>query len=119
MSNEATKSLQHLADVFKSLGHPTRLWIVRRLEHGECCVQDFVTGTREEFSTVSQHLNVLKHSGVVESERRGKQVFYQLRYPCIPWLIDCMEARDQFDHTRADDVRLDLRAKLEELLTHL
>lgn len=95
MANEATKNLTDLAEVFKALGHPTRLWIVRNLARQEMCVCDFVAGTGEEFSAVSQHLNVLKKARVVESEKRGKHVFYKLVYQCIPWLIDCMEVRNE------------------------
>lgn len=95
MANNATKKQASLAEVFKALGHPTRLWIVRNLANREMCVYDFVEGTSEEFSAVSQHLNVLKKAHVVESERRGKRVFYKLVYSCIPWLIDCMEARQE------------------------
>lgn len=94
MANDATKNLADLAEVFKALGHPTRLWIVRNLARGEMCVCDFVQGTGEEFSAVSQHLNVLKKARVVEAEKRGKHIFYRLVYTCIPWLIDCMEARN-------------------------
>lgn len=95
MANDATKKLTSLAEVFKALGHPTRLWIVRSLAKKEMCVCDFVEGTGEEFSAVSQHLNVLKRVHVVEAEKRGKHVYYKLVYNCIPWLIDCMEVRNE------------------------
>lgn len=88
------KRLMKIAGVFKALGHPIRLWIVRRLDEGECCVCDIVDAVGVDFSTVSQHLNVLKRVGVVEDEKRGKHVFYRLVYPCIPWLVERMELRD-------------------------
>ncbi len=84
-----------VAGVFKSLGHPTRIYIVRRLSDGECPVGVFVDELGADFSTVSQHLSVLKSAGVVESEKRGLNVFYRLVYPCIPWLIERMEYRDR------------------------
>lgn len=115
MANDETLALSRLADVFKALGHPTRLWIARRLEGGASCVGDLVDGTDEEFSTISQHLNVLKRAGVVEAEKRGKQVFYSLRYPCLPWLIRCMEARDG----RLSDDPEQSKALLSEQLRHL
>ena len=108
MANDETLALSRLADVFKALGHSTRLWIARRLEGGACCVGDLV-------STISQHLNVLKRAGVVEAEKRGKQVFYSLRYPCLPWLIRCMEARDG----RLSDDPEQSKALLSEQLRHL
>ena len=65
MANSETKELATLAEVFKALGHPTRLLIAKNMEGRELCVCDFVAGTNEEFSSISQHLNVLKkaHDG--------------------------------------------------------
>ena len=98
MANNETRELADLAEVFKALGHPTRLWIAKNLEGRELCVCDLVAGTAEEFSSISQHLNVLKKAHVVEGDKRGKHVFYRLAYPCIPWMIRFMEARDEFRH---------------------
>ena len=105
------KELIKIADVFKALGHPTRLWIVKQLADGkEHCVCDFVDGVGVDFSTISPHLNVLKKVGVVEDDKRGKHVFYRQVYPCIPWLISRMEARE---HMTAEQIQ-ELEAHLEE-----
>lgn len=84
MANDETRELANLAEVFKALGHPTRLWIAKNLEGKELCVCDFVTGTGEEFSSISQHLNVLKKAHVVECDKRGKHVFTDLRIRAFP-----------------------------------
>lgn len=82
------------AALFKALGHPTRLWIVEQL--GECeerCVCEFVEAVGADFSTVSQHLAVLRQAGIVMDEKRGKQVFYRLSCPCVLGFIECMRKR--------------------------
>ncbi len=119
MANDETKELSNLAEVFKALGHPTRLWIVKNLEKRELCVCDFVNGTGEEFSTISQHLNVLKKAHVVEGDKRGKHVFYHLVYPCIPWLIECMELRDQALCPSPQQDRSLIEKQLQSLIEHL
>jgi ArsR family transcriptional regulator len=43
-------------------------------------------------STVSKHLSLLKDAGLVLDERRGQQVFYRLRVPCILNFFGCVEA---------------------------
>jgi len=43
-------------------------------------------------STVSKHLNVLKKAGIVQDERRGKQVYYRLKVPCILNFFHCIES---------------------------
>lgn len=119
MANSETKELATPAEVFKALGHPTRLWIAKNLEGRELCVCDFVAGTNEEFSSISQHLNVLKKAHVVEWEKRGKHVFYRLAYPCIPWLIECMEARDTLSRASQEERKHILEQQRTMLIEHL
>ncbi|KJS03600.1 MAG: ArsR family transcriptional regulator [Desulfobulbaceae bacterium BRH_c16a] len=79
------------ANVFKALGHPTRLWMAERLAAGEQCVCELVVDVDVDFSTISKHLSILKQAGVVASEKRGKQVYYRLKVPCILNLMPCVE----------------------------
>lgn len=37
------------ANIFKALGHPTRLWMVEQLTQGEKCVCEFVEGVDVDF----------------------------------------------------------------------
>jgi len=78
--------------VLKALAHPARLWMVEQLEDGELCVCKLVEGLGLDFSTVSKHLLVLKNAGVVLDDKRGKQVFYSLRCPCVLSFMHCIEA---------------------------
>jgi len=80
------------ADVLKALAHPVRLWIVEQLAYGECCVCRFVDALDFDFSTISKHLSVLKRAGIVEDDKRGKQVFYRLKVPCVLNFMTCIEA---------------------------
>ena len=79
------------ARVFKALAHPTRLWITEQLAAGERCVCSLVDPLGADFSTVSKHLSILREAGVVLDEKRGKQVFYRLRVPCIMNFMQCIE----------------------------
>ncbi len=79
------------ARIIKALGHPSRLLIVETLARGECCVCDLRTLVGADLSTVSKHLAVLKQAGLVAVDKRGLQVFYSLRVPCILKFIDCVE----------------------------
>ena len=80
------------ANVLKALGHPTRLWMAEQLADGEKCVCELVEDIDADFSTVSKHLTVLKQAGVVIDEKRGKQVYYRLKVPCILQFMPCIEA---------------------------
>ena len=90
--NKEEKNLYNAkAKVFKALGHPTRLWITEKLAHGECCVNSLVEPLKADFSTVSKHLSVLKEAGIVDDEKRGKQVYYSLKVPCVLSFMSCVE----------------------------
>ncbi len=88
------KKMEKRSEMFKALGHPTRLWIVEQLKDGaEHCVCEFVKAVGVEFATVSRHLSVLKKAGIIVDDKRGKEVWYRLACPCIVSMIDCFEAR--------------------------
>ena len=80
------------AKVLKALSHPTRLWMAERLSAGEMCVCEFVDQVDADFSTISKHLSVLKQAGIVADEKRGKQVWYTLKVPCVLNFMECVEA---------------------------
>ena len=79
------------ADVFKALGHPSRLLIVDVLAGGEHCVSDLTRMVGSDSSTVSNHLAVLRNVGLVVDEKRGQQVFYRLGAPCVSKVFHCLE----------------------------
>lgn len=78
------------ADVFKALGHPSRLLIVDALSHGERCVAEITELIGSDPSTVSNHLAVLRNVGLLADERRGQQVFYRLGAPCVTKVFACL-----------------------------
>lgn len=80
------------ANVLKALAHPTRLWMAEQLSAGEMCVCEFVDQINADFSTISKHLSVLKQAGIVADDKRGKQVYYTLKVPCVLNFMSCVEA---------------------------
>ena len=79
------------AEVFKALGHPSRLLIVDELSHGERCVADLTGLIGVDMSTVSNHLSILRNVGLVIDEKRGQQVFYRLGAQCVTKVFQCLE----------------------------
>jgi len=89
--NSLRTPIQDAAEVFKALGHPARLRMVRELSGGEKCVCDLVAAAGLGWSTVSRHLSTLRAAGVVTDEKRGQQVIYQLALPCVSRFLGCLE----------------------------
>ena len=79
------------ARVFKALAHPTRLFLVDELTRGERCVCELTALVGADISTVSKHLALLKQAGIVADDKRGLQVFYSLRLPCVAEFFTCVE----------------------------
>lgn len=77
--------------ILKALAHPTRLFLVEELASRERCVCELTERIGDDISTVSKHLAVLREAGVVSSERRGQQIFYRLRVPCVLEIFGCIE----------------------------
>ncbi len=80
------------ARIIKAMGHPTRLFLVDELSKHERCVCDLTEMVGSDISTVSKHLSTLKAAGIVLDEKRGNQVFYRLRVPCVLKFFDCVGA---------------------------
>ncbi|HBC87616.1 MAG TPA: transcriptional regulator [Lentisphaeria bacterium] len=89
--NKDVKDYRKRADIIKALAHPTRLFIVDKLADGELCVCKLTGLIGSDMSTVSKHLLVLKNAGIVEDDKRGLQVFYTLKCPCILDFLECSE----------------------------
>jgi ArsR family transcriptional regulator len=74
---EGTEADEELATFAKALGHPVRVQIIRMLVRRQACVcGDIVDVLPLAQSTVSQHLKVLKDSGLIRGEIAGPRTCY-------------------------------------------
>lgn len=62
----------------KAVSDPTRTRILKLLEGGGLCVCQVQAVLGLAPSTVSKHLTILKHAGLVEDRRNGKWIEYAL-----------------------------------------
>lgn len=66
-----------VAELFRSLGDPTRVRIFWLLSHREECVINIAALLDMSSPAVSHHLRSLTQSGLIESRRCGKEVYYK------------------------------------------
>ena len=92
MDASAKRRLEARARVIKAMAHPTRLFIVEELSRGERCVCELTEMIGADVSTVSKHLTVLRHAGIVQDDKRGVQVYYSLKVPCVLGFFSCVES---------------------------
>jgi len=65
--------------IFKALGDPVRLRLFYLLaSRDELCVCHLTTALNLPQSTISRHLGILLHAGLVSNRREGKWMHYRL-----------------------------------------
>ena len=90
------ENLEIAASMLRAMSHPKRITIIELLAKSKRLT---VTEIHEKLSieqpSASNHLNILKNHGVLESKREGKKMFYSLKHEKIKEIIDsldrCME----------------------------
>ncbi len=92
MDRKTKDSFKARARIIKAMGHPTRLFIVDELSRNQLCVCKLTEMIGADISTVSRHLSILKEAGIITDEKRGRQVFYILRVPCVLKFFTCVES---------------------------
>ncbi len=70
--------LKKLAEMFKTLGDPTRLKIISLLNTRDCCVCELVPIFGISQPAISQHISKLKNSELVNETRKGQWIVYSL-----------------------------------------
>ncbi len=82
-----TEEEERAAAVFRALGNPARVRIIRELaQRKACATSDFVELLPLAQSTVSQHLKVLKEAGVIQGVIEGGDQCYCLEPETVRWL---------------------------------
>lgn len=82
-----TNEEERAAAVFRALGNPARVRIIRELaQRKACATSDFVELLPLAQSTVSQHLKVLKEAGVIQGTIEGGDQCYCLEPDTVRWL---------------------------------
>ena len=79
------------AALFRSLGDPARLAILRRLATEPARVVDLVEALGLAQSTVSKHLACLRDCGLVTSEPEGRASLFRLTQPALIDLLASAE----------------------------
>lgn len=72
------KKLKTSSEIFKALGHPTRMCIVNKLTQTDLNVTQMQDCLGISQSSISQHLTILKSKGIIDGQRIGSEVIYSL-----------------------------------------
>lgn len=95
------KAFIRTAETFQLISDATRLKILWLLCHNEICVNNIAVAVNMSSPAVSHHLRLLKQSGLLESRREGKEMYYKLAQTAEASLL----------HRALDDI-LDIKCPL-------
>ena len=70
--------LEHIAELFKAFGDPTRVQILSLLAQQERCVGDIAEAVVLSQSAISHQLRILKQMHLIKFRREGKNILYSL-----------------------------------------
>ncbi len=91
-SEQASRALE-TARLLSALANPLRLRILRQLLDDTSCVTDFVEALGVDQPKVSQHLAVLRQSGIIRCRAEGRKRCYSVTRPKhLRELLGCVQA---------------------------
>ena len=93
-----TQQAEQVAPLLKALADPVRLRLLSLVashEGGEACICDLNAAFELSQPTISHHMKVLHEAGLVDRDKRGVWVYYQIRpqaLASLAALIGCAPA---------------------------
>ncbi len=74
-------NLNFQAKIFKAIGHPLRLKILKMLVDGELCVCKLIDNVEFTQANLSQHLKILSNAGLIGKRKKGNFSYYRILDP--------------------------------------
>jgi ArsR family transcriptional regulator len=81
------ENIEEAAVALQAMAHPIRIKVLCLLSSGPMAVQEITEAIGTTQSNISQHLGILKASGLIESRKEGTRVFYFVDDPRILKLV--------------------------------
>ena len=110
-------AIDHLSTLFAALADPTRRAILARLARGEATVTELAEPFDLSLPTVSKHLKVLQHAGLVSQGRQAQWRPCRLEAAPLRDIADWVEEYRRFWDERfevLDDYLDELKARAEK-----
>jgi DNA-binding transcriptional ArsR family regulator len=75
--------LESLSEFFRLLGQPIRIQVLLAVGRDEACVCHIEAALKVRQAVLSQHLMVLRDSGLMLTRRSGRFIYYRLANPAL------------------------------------
>ncbi len=90
--NINVKKLKAATSSLQVIRHPKRFAIIQLLEiEGQLTVTEIYTKLKLDQAAASNHLNMLKEFGILESRRNGKNTYYTIKDQALEKIVECID----------------------------
>lgn len=96
-------SMEQLTEVLGAISHPTRRAIIRRLADGPARFLDIAEPFDVALNAVTKHLKFLERAGLIEREKRGREVLISLRPQALRLVADWVHEYERFWNEKLDE----------------
>ncbi len=84
--------LQDAAEILRAINHKLRMQILEFIDQNEKINVNKIYNTLNlEQSITSQHLRILRKAGVVDTQRDGKFIYYEINYDRVNQSIEAID----------------------------
>ena len=110
----APSATDSLTDVLTALSHPTRRAIIGRLAEGPARFSDVAQPFDTALNAVTKHLKLLERAGLIEREKRGREVFISFRAAPLRQVASWVHEYERFWNERLDRFEQHFKQKKEK-----
>ncbi len=94
--------MDQLTDVLTAISHPTRRAIIGRLAGGPARFLDVAEPFDLALNAVTKHLKLLERAGLIERDKRGREVLISLRGEPLREVATWVHEYERFWNERLD-----------------
>ena len=94
--------MDQLTDILTAISHPNRRAIIGKLAKGPSRFLDIAEPFEVALNAVTKHLKLLERAGLIEREKRGREVFISLRPEPLRQVASWVHEYERFWSERLD-----------------
>ena len=95
--------MEQLTDVLSAISHPTRRAIIGRLANGPARFLAIAEPFDVALNAITKHLKLLERAGLIEREKRGREVLISLRPQALRLVADWVHEYERFWNQKLDE----------------
>jgi len=95
-------SMEELTEVLSAISHPTRRAIIKRLASGRARFLELAEPFDVALNAITKHLKLLERAGLIEREKKGREVFISLRPEGLRLVAEWVHEYERFWNEKLD-----------------